>query len=67
MKEQLFVVGIRHIKTNEKIELQVWADCVDSATHGLRGLISYDTEYRWTGSGPVYDEHGQIITRDSDR
>lgn len=64
MKEQLFTVSIRHIKTSEEIKLEVWAKNVDEATHGLRGVISYNTQYRWIGSGPVYDDHGKVITRE---
>lgn len=63
MKEQLFSVGIQHIRTGEKMNLQVWAESVDRATWGLRGLIASDTEYRWTGSGPVHDENGDCIFR----
>lgn len=63
MKEQLFSVGIQHIKTGEKIDLQVWAESVDKATWGLEGIIAAGTEYRWTGSGPVHDENGDCIFR----
>lgn len=62
--EQLFSVGIQHIKTGEKINLEVWAKNVHEATHGLRGVIDWNTQYRWTGSGPVYDDNGKIITRE---
>lgn len=64
MKEQLFTVSIQHIKTGEKIKLEVWAKNVDEATLGLRGVISWNTQYRWKGSGPVYDDHGKVITRE---
>ena len=37
MKEQLFHVGIQHIKTGERISLEVWAKNVNEATHGLGG------------------------------
>lgn len=57
-------MGIQHITTGEKIELEVWAKNVDEATMELRGVISYNTQYRWTGSGPVHDDHGYIITRE---
>ena len=52
MKEQLFHVGIQHIKTGERISLEVWAKNVNEATHGLHGVINWNTQYRWTGSGP---------------
>lgn len=64
MTEQLFSVGIQHIKTGERINLEVWAKNVHEATHGLRGVIDWNTQYRWTGSGPVYDNSGKVITRE---
>ena len=51
MTEQLFHVGIQHIKTGERINLEVWAKNVNEATMGLEGVISWNTQYRWTGSG----------------
>jgi len=63
MKEQLFEVGIQHIKTGEKIHLHVWAKNVNEATHELHGVIGPYTEYRWTGSGPVY-QNNEIVTRE---
>lgn len=63
MKEQLFSVGIQHIKTGERINLEVWAKNVHEATIGLHGVISWNTQYRWTGSGPAHDENGKVITR----
>lgn len=52
MTEQLFSVGIQHIKTGERINLEVWAKNVHEATHELHGVIGPYTQYRWTGSGP---------------
>ena len=52
MTEQLFSVGIQHIKTGERINLEVWAENVHAATHELYGVIGPYTQYRWTGSGP---------------
>ena len=63
MKEQLFEVGVEHIKIGERISLRVWAKTVHEATHGLHGVIGPYTEYRWTGSGPVY-ENNEIVTRE---
>ena len=63
MREQLFSVGIQHIKTGERISLEVWAKNVHEATHGLHGVISWNTQYRWTGSGPVYKDN-KIVTRE---
>lgn len=64
MQEQLFSVGIQHIKTGERINLEVWAKNVNEATMNLSGVISWNTQYRWTGSGPVYDDNGKVITRE---
>lgn len=61
--EQLFSVGIQHIKTGERIHLEVWAKNVHEATYGLRGVIGPYTQYRWTGSGPVY-RNNEIVTRE---
>lgn len=64
MKEHLYSVGLEHKKTEERIDLQVWARNTDEATHKLTGvLIGYSCTYRWTGSGPVY-ENNRIITRE---
>lgn len=64
MKEYLYSVGVKHKKTGEKINLYVWAQNVDEATHSLTGsLIGYDREYAWTGSGPVY-ENNKIVERE---
>lgn len=63
MTEQLFSVGIQHIKTGERINLEVWAKNVNEATMGLEGVISWNTQYRWTGSGPVY-RNNAIVTRE---
>lgn len=66
MKEQLFGVSIEHKKTSERISLHVWAEHVSTATHKLvhGGLIGADAEYRWMGSGPVYEDN-KIVTRES--
>ncbi len=67
MKEHLYSVGIRHKKTGEKSTLFVWAKNTDEATHKLTGsLISYDYEYAWTGSGPVYKDN-KLITRHTEK
>lgn len=64
MKEHLYSVGLEHKKTGERIDLQVWAKNTKEATHKLAGvLIGYYCPYRWTGSGPIY-ENNQIITRE---
>ena len=63
VKQILFSVGIQHKKTGEKINLEVWAESVEKATYELGGVISYDTQYRWTGTGPVY-ENNEVVTRE---
>lgn len=63
MTEQLFSVGIQHKETGKRISLEVWAKNVHEATHELRGVISWNTQYRWTGSGPVY-RNNEIVTRE---
>ena len=65
MKQTLYRVGIRHIKSGENMTLRVWAECNTAATHSLnRILIGPDCEYRWTGTGPEHDDRGNIITRE---
>ena len=64
MTQILYQVGIKHRKTGEELKLRVWAECNTMATAGLRGVIGPGTEYRWTGTGPVHDERGNIITRE---
>ena len=64
MKQTLYQVGIKHLKTGEELKLQVWAECNTMATADLHGVISPGSEYRWTGTGPVHDERGNIITRE---
>jgi len=61
-REVLYGVGIQHIKTGEKINLEVWAENIDKATHGLRGVICYNTMYRWIGTSPLY-ENNNVISR----
>lgn len=64
MKEHLYSVGLEHKKTGERIDLQVWAKNTEDATHKLTGvLIGYYCPYRWTGSGPIYEDN-KIITRE---
>ena len=64
-KETLYGVGIRHMLTGECMKLEVWAENNRAATHKLaRLLIGPDCRYRWTGTGPVHDERGNLITRE---
>lgn len=61
-KVNLYSVGMRHIKTGEKVNLEVWAENVDEATHKCNFLFNYNGEYHWTGSGPVYKDN-QLVSK----
>ena len=64
MKQILYGVGMKHKATGEKLDLMVWAENVDEATHKVTGAIGgYRGEYAWTGSGPIY-ENNQLVTRE---
>ena len=64
MKQNLYRVSLKNKRTNETLQLLVWSDNVDNATHSLCGiLIGYNCEYSWIGSGPVY-ENNQLVTRE---
>lgn len=64
MKQYLYNVGMKHKKTGQKIDLMVWAENVDEATHKVTGAIGgYRGEYSWTGSGPEY-ENNELVTRE---
>jgi len=62
IREVLYSVWIEHKETGEKIKLEVWAENGDKATYELRGVISYNTRYRWTGTCPLY-ENNDVISR----
>lgn len=62
-KVNLYSVGMEHKETGEKIHLEVWAEDVDKATDECCFLFGYDAQYRWTGSGPVCDENGEIQSK----
>lgn len=64
MKEYLYQVGIKDKKTGEELNLRVWAKNTDEATHKLCDvLIGYYSEYKWMGSGPLY-ENNKLIERE---
>lgn len=66
MTEQLFSVGMRHNKSNEKIDLQVWAANADEATYKVvRTIGGPYGEYSWTGSGPEYGDDNEVIRREA--
>lgn len=63
-KERLYQVGLRHKKSRETCNLQVWAKNADEATHKLTGsLIGYHCQYEWRGTNVLY-ENNVPITRD---
>ena len=63
-KERLYQVGLRHKKSKETCNLQVWAKNADEATHKLTGsLIGYHCQYEWRGTNVLY-ENNVPITRD---
>ena len=63
-KERLYQVGLRHKKSKETYNLQVWAKNADEATHKLTGsLIGYHCQYEWRGTNVLY-ENNVPITRD---
>ena len=63
-KERLDQVGLRHKKSREICNLQVWAKNADEATHKLTGsLIGYHCQYEWRGTN-VLHENNVPITRD---
>ena len=64
MKQTLYRVGMKHKATGERINLMVWAENVEEATHKITGAIGgYRGEYSWTGSGPEY-ENNHLVTRE---
>lgn len=63
-KEHLYQVGLKHKKTGDRFDLQVWAKNGDEATHKLTGtLIGYHCQYEWRGTGVLY-ENNKPITRE---
>lgn len=63
-KERLYQVGLRHKKSRETCNLQVWAKNADEATHKLTdSLIGYHCQYEWRGTNVLY-ENNVPITRD---
>lgn len=64
MKEHLYQVGLEDKRTGERINLRIWAESTDAATHKItNAAFGAYGEYRWTGSGPLY-ENNQLITRE---
>ena len=57
-KEHLYQVCLMHKKTGERLNLQVWAQNSDEATHKLTGsLIGYHCQYDWRGTSVLYDNN----------
>ncbi len=64
MKEHLYEVGLKDKRTGEKLNLRIWAENTDVATHKItNALFGINGEYQWTGSGPLYEKN-QLISRD---
>lgn len=64
MKEYLYSVGMKDKRTGEKINLRIWAQNTDEATHKVtNALFGAYGEYSWTGSGPLY-ENNELIERE---
>lgn len=63
-KEYLYEVSIIDKKTNQKINLRVWAKHTDDATWKVvEPLVGYNKEYTWFGSAPIY-ENNKLIERE---
>ena len=61
--EHLYSVGMVDQQTGEKVNIKVWAETTDKATHKLTSaLFGAYGPYRWTGTGPLY-ENNKVITR----
>lgn len=61
MKEYLWQVGIKDKRTDEKLNLRVWAKSNEEATHKLTdALFGYYAEYVWTGTSPLYENNKRI-------
>lgn len=63
MKEYQYRVCAKRKATGDVINLYVWAENTDAATHKLCGvLFGHLCEYEWRGTGPVY-ENNEIVSR----
>lgn len=63
MTERLYSVGLLNKSSREKLDILVWAENVDKATHKLTGaLIGHECEYEWRGTGPVYKDN-KVVER----
>ena len=59
--ERLYIVGIKHKETGERIGLEVWAETNEQATSKLlNSVIGIDKQYAWTGTGPAYKDNKTI-------
>lgn len=61
--EILFSVGIEDKHTGERSCLKIWAENEHQATASIRDLVCFGGCYRWTGTGPMHNDSGEIITR----
>lgn len=61
--EYLYSVGMEDRETGERLNLKVWAEYTDAATHKLTtALFGAYGPYRWTGTGPIY-RNNKLVTR----
>lgn len=48
-------VSLRSEVTDEKIHLLVTGETNAEATHKCVALLGYDGDYKWLGTGPMYE------------
>ncbi len=46
---------MQNTRTGEKINLEVTGATNEEATHKCNSLFGYNGDYRWTGTGPLYE------------
>lgn len=64
MKENLYTVGLKDRRTGENLDLRIWAETTDAATHKItNALFGACGEYVWRGTGPLY-ENNKLISRE---
>ena len=63
MNENLWRVSMKHKETGEKVDLMVWAETNEAATHKIVNAIGgYKGEYSWRGTSPIY-KNNELVTR----
>jgi len=51
----VWTVGMKNSRTGEKISLEVSAATNEEATQKCTPLFGYNGDYKWTGTGPLYE------------